>query len=167
VCLVGLCCLRSSCHYSTFVNARWHVKFLYKCMKCMVATYTRLILEMLCYCELTCRLVCRTVIDVTIRLSLRKHWLDSNIRRFIRPKPAINVYTSMSIWQMKFRPAMHQATKDEKRGRGHNSPVSNHCGSASQSIVQYFLRFVEKCVVQQKDCEGWRNDRQVNTSANP
>jgi len=31
----------------------------------------------------------------------------------------------------------------------------------------YVLRDVGKCVVQQKDCEGWRNDREVNTSANP
>jgi len=26
---------------------------------------------------------------------------------------------------------------------------------------------VEKCVVQQRDYEGWRIDREVNTSANP
>jgi len=36
----------------------------------------------------------------------------------------------------------------------------------SQSINQFISRDVEKCVVQQKYYEGWRNDREVNMSAN-
>jgi len=37
-------------------------------------------------------------------------------------------------------------------------------GSVSQL---YFSRDVDIRVIQQKDYEGWRNDREVNTSANP
>jgi len=78
--------------------------------------------------------------------------------------------------------AFHPNNKEAKRGLKFNynnevlliCPDPKYLGvklgwllTVSYSSQLYFSRDVEKCVVQQKEYEGWRNDCEVNTSANP